>query len=272
MAQGAPEPYATVPPPPQCPGAAALLQLANLRAHDKIGTGIASSTFAHVLFQQYLWFLSYRKFFNRSTESQKELIPKKGNSTFASQSTIQDVGMFQAQKSPQLDIMQHWLQRHCDLQVQVFGQPSRLSQIQHHQTLQSLPQLQRIQMHPQSQTPRSSLSELISTVWQLFESRLCSWRLLQYMYHRSHRLVDNSLLYWRKFVVEYFSPRAKKRWCFALHNSAGNHAFGAFPRASKVSYLISGCIAMWQCGVCGSQSGKGYGEHVHMSNNHSSKR
>ncbi|KAK8962294.1 hypothetical protein KSP40_PGU021966 [Platanthera guangdongensis] len=32
-------PYAIVPPPRRCPGAATLLQLANPRAHDKIGTG-----------------------------------------------------------------------------------------------------------------------------------------------------------------------------------------------------------------------------------------
>lgn len=190
---------------------------------------------------------------------QKELIPKQGNSTFASQSTIQDVGMFPAQKRPRLDfrqadvhqqqIIQQWLQRHRDLQVQAFGQPSRLSQIQQHQLMQSLPQLQRIQMQQPSHAPRPSISQMISTARPPVESGLCARRLLQYMYHQSHRPADNSLLYWRKFVVEYFSPRAKKRWCFALHNSAGNHAFGAFPQAS---------MDAWQCGVCGSKSGKGY--------------
>lgn len=50
-------------------------------------------------------------------------------------------------------------------------------------------------------------------------------------------------------MVEYFAPRAKKRWCFALHNSAGNHVLGAFPQAA---------MDAWQCGICASKSGKGY--------------
>lgn len=62
-------------------------------------------------------------------------------------------------------------------------------------------------------------------------------------------------------MVEYFAPKAKKRWCFSLYNNAGNHAFGAFPQAAMVSYtafyhiqciviptlLFFSCLHMYAC-------------------------
>ncbi|XP_073111945.1 probable transcriptional regulator SLK3 [Elaeis guineensis] len=78
---------------------------------------------------------------------------------------------------------------------------------------------------------------------------ICTRRLMQYMYHQRHRPPDNCIAYWRKFVLEYFAPRAKKRWCLASYGNAGNHASGVFPQAAKDS---------WQCGICGSKSGKGF--------------
>ncbi|XLU31747.1 hypothetical protein S245_067813, partial [Arachis hypogaea] len=47
--------------------------------------------------------------------------------------------------------------------------------------------------------------------------------------------------YWRKFVAEYYSPRAKERWCLSLYNNDA-----------------------WQCDICGSKSGRGFGLSIEM--------
>ncbi|KAG5066158.1 hypothetical protein JHK86_009889 [Glycine max] len=50
---------------------------------------------------------------------------------------------------------------------------------------------------------------------------------------------DNSIAYWRKFVAEYYSPRAKKRWCLSLYSNVGHHALGVSPPSSYVLKLHS---------------------------------
>ncbi|KAF9616883.1 hypothetical protein IFM89_032845 [Coptis chinensis] len=60
---------------------------------------------------------------------------------------------------------------------------------------------------------------------------------------------ENTIVYWRKFVAEYFSPRAKKRWCLSLYDNVGQHALGVFPQATKDA---------WHCDICGSKSGMGF--------------
>lgn len=86
-------------------------------------------------------------------------------------------------------------------------------------------------------------------VRRVSESGLCARRLMQYMYHQRHRPSDNSILYWRKFVAEYFAPKAKKRWCLSLYENVGSQALGAFPQAA---------MDAWHCDICGSKSGKGF--------------
>ncbi|GKB05999.1 probable transcriptional regulator SLK2 isoform X1 [Tanacetum coccineum] len=49
---------------------------------------------------------------------------------------------------------------------------------------------------------------------------------------------DNSIAYWRKFVAEYYSPRAKKRWCLSQYDNVGHHSLGVFPQAAVVSQLV----------------------------------
>lgn len=49
-------------------------------------------------------------------------------------------------------------------------------------------------------------------------------------------LQDNGISYWRKFVAEYYSPRAKKRWCLSLYDNVGHHSLGVFPQAAMVRY------------------------------------
>ncbi|KVI04762.1 hypothetical protein Ccrd_016918 [Cynara cardunculus var. scolymus] len=60
---------------------------------------------------------------------------------------------------------------------------------------------------------------------------------------------DNGISYWRKFVAEYYSPRAKKRWCLSLYDNVGHHSLGVFPQAA---------MDAWQCDICGSKSGRGF--------------
>ncbi|XP_020583991.1 probable transcriptional regulator SLK2 isoform X2 [Phalaenopsis equestris] len=191
---------------------------------------------------------------------QNEQIQKQSALSPTYQSMVQEAGMLPAHKKPRLDmrvgdvsqqqVMQQLLQRHQNLQLHAIVQPQRLAQLQQQQQMmQSLPQLQRIQMQQRPQMPMGSPLQLISPVRPPLESGLCARRLMQYMFHQSHRPADNSIMYWRKFVAEYFAPRAKKRWCFSLYNNSGNHAFGAFPQAA---------MDAWQCGICGSKSGKGF--------------
>ncbi|KHN25176.1 Transcriptional corepressor SEUSS [Glycine soja] len=80
-------------------------------------------------------------------------------------------------------------------------------------------------------------------------SGVCARRLMQYLYHQRQRPNDNSIAYWRKFVAEYYSPRAKKRWCLSLYSNVGHHALGVFPQAA---------MDAWQCDICGSKSGRGF--------------
>lgn len=49
---------------------------------------------------------------------------------------------------------------------------------------------------------------------------------------------DNTIVYWRKFVAEYYSPRAKKRWCLSLYDNVGHHALGVFPQAAMVIFFV----------------------------------
>lgn len=39
-------------------------------------------------------------------------------------------------------------------------------------------------------------------------------------------------------MTEYYSPRAKKRWCLSLYDNVGHHALGVFPQASMVSFML----------------------------------
>ncbi|PKA46554.1 Transcriptional corepressor SEUSS [Apostasia shenzhenica] len=151
---------------------------------------------------------------------QQEKVSKRGASINSSQSVLLDAGVLPAEKRPRLDmrpgdiyqqqVIQQMLQRHQNPQMQTMIHQQRMAQ-QQQQILQSLPQIQRMQMQQQSQQPRPSPMQLVSPMRRSSEIGLCARRLMQYMYHQSHRPADNSITYWRKFVVEYFAPRAKKR-------------------------------------------------------------
>ncbi|XP_058204551.1 probable transcriptional regulator SLK2 [Rhododendron vialii] len=180
----------------------------------------------------------------------------------------QDPDMSHLQKKPRLDIkqedimhqqvIQQALHRQDSLQLQTHNpelqaliQQHRLRQ-QQQQFLQSIPPVQRAHLLQQQQF-RQQLQQQgmqpVSSGERPYDNGVCSRRLMQYLYHQRQRPPDNSIAYWRKFVSEYYSPRAKKRWCLSLYDNVGHPSFGVFPQATK---------GAWQCDICGSKSGRGF--------------
>ncbi|XP_058104782.1 probable transcriptional regulator SLK2 [Magnolia sinica] len=189
--------------------------------------------------------------------------------------------LLRMQKKPRLDIrqedilhqqvIQQLLQRQDSLQSQGHNpqlhaliQQQRLLQQRHQQQqiLQMMPQMQQahIQQQQQQQQILQSMPQLkqqlqphceqpTSGMKHSYYNGICARRLMQYIYHHRQRPSDNNILYWRKFVAEYFAPRAKKRWCLSLYDNVGHHALGVFPQAA---------VDVWQCAICGSKSGRGF--------------
>ncbi|KAE8662117.1 putative transcriptional regulator SLK1 [Hibiscus syriacus] len=175
----------------------------------------------------------------------------------------------QVQKKPRLDIkqedilqqqvLQQLVQRQDSMQLQsrnpqlqALIQQQRLRQQQ--QILQSMAPLQRAQLQQQYQMQlRQQLQQQgmqqVAGMKRPFDGGVCANRLMQHLYHQRQRPPDNTFAYWRKFVAEYYSPRAKKRWCLSLYDNAGSHALGVFPQAVKDA---------WHCDICGSKSGRGF--------------
>ncbi|CAN4080768.1 unnamed protein product [Withania somnifera] len=198
-----------------------------------------------------------------------------GQGLRVARSFIQDpVALSQMQKKPRLDIkqedilqqqvLQQLLQRQDPLhmqnpspQLQALVQQQRLrqQQQQQHQLLQYLPPMQRAQLLQQQQQLqlRQQLQQQsvqpVSGLKRTSDGVLCSRRLMQYLYHQRQRPPDNSIAYWRKFVAEYYSPRAKKRWCLSLYENVGHHSLGVFPQST---------MDAWHCDICGSKSGRGF--------------
>ncbi|TYJ07138.1 hypothetical protein E1A91_A12G283200v1 [Gossypium mustelinum] len=179
----------------------------------------------------------------------------------------------QLQKKPRLDIkqedllqqqvLQQLLQRQDSMQLQgrnpqlqALLQQQRLRQQQQQQLLQSMPPLQRAHLQQQQQQQMQLRQQLqqqgmqqAAAMRRPFDGGVCARRLMQYLYHQRQRPPDNTFAYWRKFVAEYYSPRAKKRWCLSLYDNVGSHALGVFPQAA---------MDAWHCDICGSKSGRGF--------------
>ncbi|CAA0832208.1 Probable transcriptional regulator SLK3 [Striga hermonthica] len=189
-----------------------------------------------------------------------------------SNSFIQDPNtMSQVQKKPRLDIkqedvLQQLLQRqdsmtlqnpNSQLQALIQQQRLRQQQQQREQLLQSMPPMQRVQLLQQQQQQQQQLRQQLlqqgmqpsSVIKRPYDGGVCSRRLMQYLYHQRQRPAENTIAYWRKFVAEYYSPRAKKRWCLSLYENVGHHSLGVFPQAA---------MDAWQCDICGSKSGRGF--------------
>ncbi|XP_071705821.1 probable transcriptional regulator SLK2 [Rutidosis leptorrhynchoides] len=167
------------------------------------------------------------------------------------------------QKRPRLDLrpedilqqqtIRQLLQRQDPMQLQ---NPNNQLQLLYHQQqlLQSLSPMQRAQLVQQQQQqvnsrqvfPQQSLQPA-TPVNRSIDNTVCSRRLMQYLFHQRHRPAD--INFWKKFVAEYYSPRAKQRWCFSVHNNVGHHQSGVFsPENTDV----------WHCSICRSKSGRGF--------------
>uniref|UniRef100_A0A1J3I7R9 Putative transcriptional regulator SLK2 n=1 Tax=Noccaea caerulescens TaxID=107243 RepID=A0A1J3I7R9_NOCCA len=199
----------------------------------------------------------------------------------ASETFFQDPNnLTQARKKPRLDtkqddalqqqILRQWLQRQEMLQQQQQSQNPQFQLLlqqqklrQQQQYLQSLPPLQRVQLQQQQQVQQQQQQQLQHQHQQQqqgmqlqltggprpYENSVCARRLMQYLYHQRQRPSESSIVYWRKFVTEYFSPRAKKRWCLSHYDNVGHSALGVSPQAATEE---------WQCDLCGSKSGRGF--------------
>ncbi|KDP22321.1 hypothetical protein JCGZ_26152 [Jatropha curcas] len=178
----------------------------------------------------------------------------------------------QVQKKPRLDIkqedilqqqvFQQLLQRPDAMQLQgrsphlqTLLHQQRLRQAQQQQIFQSMPPLQRAHLQQQQQQMQmrqqmqQQAMQPVSAIKRPYDGGICARRLMQYLYHQRQRPAENSTAYWRKFVAEYYTPRAKKRWCLSLYDNVGHHALGVFPQAA---------MEAWQCDICGSKSGRGF--------------
>ncbi|XP_044505478.1 probable transcriptional regulator SLK2 [Mangifera indica] len=192
-------------------------------------------------------------------------------------SFVQDPNnLSQVQKKPRLDIkqednvqqqvFQQLLQRQDSMQLQgrnqqlqAFLQQQQQQQRlrQQQQILQSMPPLQRAQLQQQQQQQQQMQfrqqmlqqgMQSLNAMKLPYDSGVCARRLMQYLYHQRQRPSENTIAYWRKFVTEYYSPRAKKRWCLSLYDNVGHHSLGVFPQAA---------MDAWKCDICGSKSGRG---------------
>ncbi|PWA96966.1 LIM-domain binding protein/SEUSS [Artemisia annua] len=124
---------------------------------------------------------------------------------------------------------------------------------QRQQVLQSLSPAQRaqfVQLQQQlhsRQSIQQQMQQPATAANRSVDGGVCARRMTQYLYHLRQRPAD--INYWRTFVAEYYSPRAKQRWCLSVHNNVGHHPSGVFPPANS---------DVWQCSICGSKSGRGF--------------
>ncbi|KAH1091739.1 hypothetical protein J1N35_018996 [Gossypium stocksii] len=176
--------------------------------------------------------------------------------------------LFQVQKKPRVDVkqedflqqqmLQQLLQRQDSMQL--LGRNPRLQDLiqqqrlrEQQQMLQSMPPSQRAHLQQQQIQLRQQFQQQgmqqVAGMKRPFDSGVCARRLMQYLYHQRQRPQDNTIAYWRKFVAEYYSTSAKKRWCLSMYNNVGSHALGVFPQAA---------MDAWYCDICGSKSGRGF--------------
>ncbi|KAK5802728.1 probable transcriptional regulator SLK2 [Gossypium arboreum] len=158
----------------------------------------------------------------------------------------------------QQQMLQQLLQRPDSMQL--LGRNPRLQDLIHQQRLrqqqqmlQSMPHSQRAHLQQQQIQLRQQFQQQgmqqVAEMKRPFDSGVCARRLMQYLYHQRQRPHDNTIAYWRKFVAEYYSTCAKKRWCLSMYNNVGSHALGVFPQAA---------MDAWYCDICGSKSGRGF--------------
>ncbi|KAG2244714.1 hypothetical protein Bca52824_093446 [Brassica carinata] len=149
-------------------------------------------------------------------------------------------------KKPRLEHFLHQLIQRHDLA----GRNLQLQALVQQQILQSMSPSERLQLQQQQLLrQQQGTQQIIPPNVRPYEAGVCARKLMMYLYHLQQRPAENCITSWKKFVAEYFSPRAKQRLCLSQYESAGQHALGVFPQAAP---------DMWQCDLCGTKSGKGF--------------
>ncbi|XP_075505852.1 putative transcriptional regulator SLK3 isoform X2 [Primulina tabacum] len=161
-------------------------------------------------------------------------------------------------KKPRIDVNRENIPHQQTVQELLFCNPQLKEMIdqqreqnqQHRVILPSVPHRRGVQMQVPEQQMRNMQQDLGNKVsfGTLIDSSLCSRRLMQYLYHLRNRPRDNNIVYWKKFVSEYYAPDSCKRWCFSTYSDDKRHAVGVFyPKPMEP----------WCCDICNSRSGKG---------------
>lgn len=128
-----------------------------------------------------------------------------------------------------------------------FLQPQRILQLQqqeHQELFKALPQ-QRCHLQQQFQLQNFPIRSAMRPV---YEPGMCARRLTQYMYQQQHRPEDNNIEFWRKFVAEFFTPNAKKKWCVSFYGNS-HQTNGVFPQ---------NLLDVWHCEICNCKPGRGF--------------
>eukprot|EP00252_Welwitschia_mirabilis_P023785 TRINITY_DN682_c0_g2_i2.p1 TRINITY_DN682_c0_g2~~TRINITY_DN682_c0_g2_i2.p1 ORF type:complete len:968 (-),score=210.21 TRINITY_DN682_c0_g2_i2:319-3222(-) len=69
-----------------------------------------------------------------------------------------------------------------------------------------------------------------------------------YMQGQRKRPQDNSIVFWRKLVQDFYAPVATERWCLSSYMSS--------PMTKNAQGLLP--MEYWFCNICGKQSGRGF--------------
>ncbi|KAK1588619.1 hypothetical protein Q3G72_025138 [Acer saccharum] len=151
-----------------------------------------------------------------------------------------DKAMLQHQQQQQQQ-QQHFLQ---------LSQQQQMNLLQQQRILQLQQQQQQLKAHPQQQPQlqqqfhQHNLPSR-SIVRPVHEPGTCARRLTQYMHQQQQRPNDNNIEFWRKFVAEFFAPKARKRWCVSLYGSS-RQTNGVFPQD------------VWHCEICKQKPVRGF--------------
>ncbi|KAK1404026.1 Transcriptional corepressor SEUSS [Heracleum sosnowskyi] len=142
-------------------------------------------------------------------------------------------------------------QQHQQL-LQMSRQAPQAAQINllHQQRLMLQHQQQLLKANTQQRSPLQSQFQpqnlpARSPPKPVYEPGMCARRLTHYMYQQQHRPEDNNIEFWRKFVAEYFTPNAKKKWCVSMYGN-GRQTTGVFPQD------------VWHCEICNRKPGRGF--------------
>lgn len=115
-----------------------------------------------------------------------------------------------------------------------FLQPQRILQLQQQERQELFKALPQQRCHLQQQFQLQNFP-IRSAMRPVYEPGMCARRLTQYMYQQQHRPEDNNIEFWRKFVAEFFTPNAKKKWCVSFYGNS-HQTNGVFPQKQLLRF------------------------------------